>query len=62
MEWAVSIPGVDGALAVLGDTIAALGQIEIVSLEDPEQPRESSVEAEERLLEEPGSGRHGEKR
>lgn len=34
VEWAVSIPGVDGALAVLGDKIAALGEIELVPLED----------------------------
>jgi hypothetical protein len=33
VEWAVNIPGVDGALAVLGDKIAALGEIELVPLE-----------------------------
>ena len=32
VEWAVHVPGVDGVLAVLGDTIAALGEIELVPL------------------------------
>lgn len=32
VEWALSVPGVDGALAVLGDTIAAAGDIELTPL------------------------------
>lgn len=34
VEWAARIPGVDGALAVLGDKIAVLGEIELVPLVD----------------------------
>ncbi len=34
VEWAVHIPGVDGALAVFEDKIAALGDIELVPLND----------------------------
>lgn len=30
LEWAVSVPGVDGALAVLNDKLAAVGDIELV--------------------------------
>jgi hypothetical protein len=30
LEWAASIPGVDGALAVLDDKLAAVGDIELV--------------------------------
>jgi ApbE superfamily uncharacterized protein (UPF0280 family) len=33
LEWALSIPGVDGALAVLDDKLAALGDIELVPAE-----------------------------
>lgn len=40
VEWAMSVPGVDGALTVLGDTIAALGEIELVPLEEPESAGE----------------------
>jgi uncharacterized protein len=32
VEWAMTIPGVDGALAVLGDSFAALGDIELVPM------------------------------
>jgi ApbE superfamily uncharacterized protein (UPF0280 family) len=32
VEWAMNVPGVDGALAILGDQIAATGEIELVSL------------------------------
>ncbi len=32
VEWAMSIPGIDGALAIIGDKIAALGNIELVPL------------------------------
>ena len=32
VKWALGISGVDGALAVLGDKIAALGEIELVPL------------------------------
>lgn len=32
VEWAVTIPGVDGALAVMGDKIAAVGEIELVPI------------------------------
>ncbi|MFH1113548.1 MAG: UPF0280 family protein [Pseudomonadota bacterium] len=34
VEWALGIPGVDGALALLGDKIAVLGDIELVPLGD----------------------------
>jgi hypothetical protein len=33
----MQIPGVDGALAVLGDQIAAVGNIELVPLAQPEK-------------------------
>ncbi len=32
VEWGMKVPGVDGALAILGDNIAALGDIELVPL------------------------------
>ena len=32
VEWGMKVPGVDGALAILGDKIAALGDIELVPL------------------------------
>jgi len=35
VEWAVQIPGVDGALAVLGETIAALGNLELFPITQP---------------------------
>ncbi|MFH0822305.1 MAG: UPF0280 family protein [Pseudomonadota bacterium] len=34
VEWAMNIPGVDGALAVRGDKIAVMGDVELVSLGD----------------------------
>jgi ApbE superfamily uncharacterized protein (UPF0280 family) len=37
VEWVMQIPGVDGALAVLGDQIAAVGNIELVPLAQPEK-------------------------
>ncbi len=37
VEWAMEIPGVRGALAVLGDKIALLGHIELVPLQDTER-------------------------
>ena len=33
VDWAMAITGVDGALVVLGDKIAARGEIELVPLE-----------------------------
>jgi len=36
VEWGMKVPGVDGALAILGDKIAALGDIELVPLPEPE--------------------------
>jgi uncharacterized protein len=38
VEWAVTVPGVDGALAVLGDKIAASGDIELVPLAEHSIP------------------------
>jgi uncharacterized protein len=38
VEWAVSVCGVDGALAVLGDRIAASGDIELTPLSDDSIP------------------------
>ncbi len=35
VEWAVSIPGIDGALAILGDGMAAIGEIELTPLDAP---------------------------
>jgi uncharacterized protein len=32
VEWGMKVPGVDGALAILGDKFAALGDIELVPL------------------------------
>jgi ApbE superfamily uncharacterized protein (UPF0280 family) len=32
VEWAMSIPGITGALAILGDKIAAVGDLELVSI------------------------------
>jgi ApbE superfamily uncharacterized protein (UPF0280 family) len=32
VEWAMSVPGVDGALAIIGDKIAAMGDLELVAL------------------------------
>jgi ApbE superfamily uncharacterized protein (UPF0280 family) len=32
VEWALSIPGITGALAVFGDKIAAVGNLELVSI------------------------------
>ncbi len=32
VEWGMKVPGVDGALVILGDKIAALGDIELVPL------------------------------
>jgi hypothetical protein len=32
VEWAMKVPGVDGALAILGDKFAVLGDIELVPL------------------------------
>jgi uncharacterized protein len=32
VEWALGVPGVDAALAILGDKIAALGELELVSI------------------------------
>lgn len=32
VEWAMKVPGVDGALAIIGDRMAALGDIELVPL------------------------------
>ena len=32
VEWAVSLPGVDGALAIMGDRMAAAGDIELARL------------------------------
>ncbi len=40
VEWALSIPGVDGALGVIGDRIAAAGNVELVPL--TESPKELS--------------------
>jgi uncharacterized protein len=34
VEWAMAIPGVEGALALKGDTVAALGDLELVPLDD----------------------------
>jgi uncharacterized protein len=33
VEWALKVPGVDGALAILGEKFSALGQIEITPIE-----------------------------
>jgi uncharacterized protein len=38
VEWGMKVPGIDGVLAILGDKIAALGDIELVPL--PESGRE----------------------
>ncbi|MEW6351920.1 MAG: UPF0280 family protein [Thermodesulfobacteriota bacterium] len=35
VEWVMKVPGVDGALAIIGDKIAALGNIELVPLASP---------------------------
>lgn len=32
VEWAMNIPGVDGALAILGEKMAALGDVELATL------------------------------
>ncbi|MBI4961894.1 MAG: UPF0280 family protein [Desulfomonile tiedjei] len=32
VEWAMKVPGVDGALAIIGEKMAALGEIELVPL------------------------------
>jgi len=32
VEWALAVPGVDGALAIVGDKIAAMGDVELVAL------------------------------
>jgi len=32
VEWALAMPGVDGALAIVGDKIAAMGDVELVAL------------------------------
>ena len=32
MEWAGSVPGIDGALAIVGEDLAAWGQVELVEL------------------------------
>jgi uncharacterized protein len=32
VEWALTVPGVDGALAILGDKMAAAGELELVPL------------------------------
>lgn len=32
VEWAMRVPGVDGALAIVGDKIAAMGDLELVAL------------------------------
>ncbi|MCA1961413.1 MAG: UPF0280 family protein [Desulfomonile sp.] len=32
VEWALTVPGVDGALAIIGDKIAAMGDVELVTL------------------------------
>ena len=32
VEWAAALPGVDGALAILGDRLAAAGEVELVRL------------------------------
>jgi uncharacterized protein len=32
VEWAMEVPGVDGALAIIGDKIAAMGDLELVAL------------------------------
>lgn len=37
VEWALEIPGVDAALAILGDRIAAAGNLELVPLGQPEK-------------------------
>jgi ApbE superfamily uncharacterized protein (UPF0280 family) len=34
VQWAMTVPGVEGALAVKGDTIAALGNLELVPLDE----------------------------
>jgi uncharacterized protein len=34
VEWAMTVPGVEGALAVKGDTVAALGDLELVPLNE----------------------------
>ena len=34
VEWAMTVPGVEGVLALKGDTIAALGDLELVPLEE----------------------------
>jgi ApbE superfamily uncharacterized protein (UPF0280 family) len=38
VEWAMTVPGVDGALAVMGDKIAASGDIELVPLAERSIP------------------------
>ncbi len=38
VEWALGIPGVRGALAVVGDRLAAAGEIEIAPVGDPPGP------------------------
>ncbi len=48
VEWAVGIPGVDGALAVLEDKIAALGEIELVPLEDWDMKSDSNAATDRR--------------
>ncbi len=35
VEWALGIPGIQGALAVVGDRLAAAGEIEIARVGDP---------------------------
>jgi len=40
VEWALSIAGVDGALAILGNRIAAVGNLELVPLGEPEKEAE----------------------
>jgi uncharacterized protein len=35
LEWALSVPGVDGAVVVFGEHVAALGDVELVPLGAP---------------------------
>ena len=35
LDWALSVPGVTGAVVIIGETIGAKGNVELVPLGDP---------------------------
>lgn len=39
LDWALSVPGVTGAVVIMGDTIGAKGDVELVPLDDPKSMR-----------------------